>query len=299
MANILDISPRLLRLFVELCETSSVSRSAENLGLSQPAASRGLALLRDALKDPLFVQSGRNIRPTSTALRLEPQIRTLLVDIESLPNSPDIQPEEMGGVVRIATTDYGAIVGLGSVIQEIQNSAPNLGIEIVPLDLQVFNRLLDGRVDLAFFADDPVPSGINFVDLFVDDYVYVVADSHPLARRRKLTVKDIEAYPRLLATIFGDRHKYVDESALGSANVGLWIPYFAAAPLILAESHMVMVIPTRAASFLRNTTKLVTLPIAPSAEPFTYRILWADCSTKDPIIGWLRDQFVQQLKSLP
>ena len=52
--NTLDLN--LLRLFDAVWRTRSVSLAAKQLGLSQPAASQGLARLRHALGDAFTTQ---------------------------------------------------------------------------------------------------------------------------------------------------------------------------------------------------------------------------------------------------
>lgn len=93
----------------------------------------------------------------------------------------------------------------------------------------------------------------------------------------------------------GNRQGYVDDGALGSARPGLWIPYFTAAPLLLAQSEMVMAIPRRAAEALRDTAGLAILRAKPQVKPFTYRLLWAEEFADDPVISWLRTKFVEAL----
>lgn len=288
MVNILDISPRLLMLFLDLCRTSSITRSAENLGLSQPSASRNLATLRDALKDPLFIPSGRGVVPTPTALRLVPQIESMIAQYERLPGAGTASPVEMSGVIRVATTDYGAMVALGPAIRRLQTEAPNLAIEVFPLDNELFPKLLDGRLDFAFYVDDPMPAEIDFCDLFEESHVFVVSSGHPLASLKSLSRSDIDDYPRLLVNIIGDRHAYVDDRSLGRASPGLWIPYFAAAPIVLTQSDMVMALPKRAAEFLMGAAPLTLLPVEPEEAPFTYRLLWSRNVGNDPMISWAR-----------
>ncbi|MFY0613018.1 MAG: LysR family transcriptional regulator [Hyphomicrobiaceae bacterium] len=297
MTHILDLPPRLLRLLVDLCETSSISRTAENLGISQPAASRGLAQLRDALGDTLLKRSGRGLVVTPSAMRIAPQVRAVLHQIERLPLGVSASPPEMRGIVRIASTDYGATVGLAPVLKSLQDAAPNIAFEVLPLDGKLFQKLLDGRLDLAFYADDPLPPGIEFVELFVEEQVYVVARHHPLARRRKLTRQDIDRFPRLLVTIIGDRYGYVDDRGQGEAQPGLWLPYFTAAPLILGQSDMVMTLPRRSAEKMKDTANLVILKLRPENKPFAYRLLWAKGFSDDPINSWLRNAILSHFNA--
>ena len=80
--NIKDLDLNLLRLFDAVWRTRSVSLAAQQLGMSQPAASQGLARLRSVLGDALFERSGAGVRPTPRADRLAQSVQLALGTIE-------------------------------------------------------------------------------------------------------------------------------------------------------------------------------------------------------------------------
>ena len=73
-----------LRVFASVCETGSVSRTAEAFDLNQSTISHTLDKIRTAVRDPLFVKSGRGITPTEKALAILPRVQKILADIEGL-----------------------------------------------------------------------------------------------------------------------------------------------------------------------------------------------------------------------
>jgi len=81
--NIKDLDLNLLRLFDAVWRTRSVSRAAELLDLSQPAASQGLARLRRLLGDGLFVRAGTGVAPTPRAERLALAVQQALATLEN------------------------------------------------------------------------------------------------------------------------------------------------------------------------------------------------------------------------
>lgn len=62
--NIEALDLNLLRLFDAIWRRRSVSQAAEELGLSQPAASQGLSRLRHQLGDVLFHRAPGGVQPT-------------------------------------------------------------------------------------------------------------------------------------------------------------------------------------------------------------------------------------------
>ena len=70
--HINEIDLNLLRLFDAVYRHGSVSRAAEAMQLTQPAASQGLTRLRGLLHDPLFTRAPGGVRPTPRAASRSP-----------------------------------------------------------------------------------------------------------------------------------------------------------------------------------------------------------------------------------
>jgi hypothetical protein len=70
LAGIGIIKMRMLSVFDELYKTRSVSRTAENLNMSQTSVSLALARMRRQFNDALFVRSARGMVPTPHAAEL-------------------------------------------------------------------------------------------------------------------------------------------------------------------------------------------------------------------------------------
>ena len=91
--HIKDLDLNLLRLFDAVYRTRNVSRAAELLDLTQPAASQGLTRLRGLLNDPLFMRAGGGVQPTPRADRLADAVRLALAAIEqALAESAEFEP---------------------------------------------------------------------------------------------------------------------------------------------------------------------------------------------------------------
>jgi DNA-binding transcriptional LysR family regulator len=57
----------LMVVFQAMLENRGVTRAGAALGLSQPAMNAALARLRELFRDPLFVRSGTEMKPTTRA----------------------------------------------------------------------------------------------------------------------------------------------------------------------------------------------------------------------------------------
>ncbi|HEX7791439.1 MAG TPA: LysR family transcriptional regulator, partial [Afipia sp.] len=77
-ANLRNIDLNLLIVFEAVFSTGNISHAARQLALSQPAVSNALTRLREHFDDPLFVRSGRGVKPTNRSLQMITPVREAL-----------------------------------------------------------------------------------------------------------------------------------------------------------------------------------------------------------------------------
>lgn len=82
IAKHLDLN--LLMIFDAILAEGHVTRAAERLAMSQSAVSKGLAQLRQAFGDPLFLRASRGVVPTHRALEIADQVRQAIAALNSL-----------------------------------------------------------------------------------------------------------------------------------------------------------------------------------------------------------------------
>ena len=98
----------LLEVFLRTLERGSVSRAAEDLGMSQGRASKLLRELEDRMGRPLLRRNTHHLVPTEAGLAFAESARALL---ESWDGLLDEHAEERGGRVRlsvVASSELGA-----------------------------------------------------------------------------------------------------------------------------------------------------------------------------------------------
>jgi DNA-binding transcriptional LysR family regulator len=118
-----------------------------------------------------------------------------------------------------------------------------------------------------------------------------VSKDHP-ALSGAIGLDEFLSWPHALVSVFGGRTGVVDDAlaALGRRrHVALWLPYFATAATVVAQSDLILTIPSRAASELARGDALVRFAPPIPIEGFGYRMLWHDRSHADPGHKWLRD----------
>lgn len=101
----------LMKLYIRIAETGSVSAAGRSLGLSQPSASRQLRELETELGTQLIMRSTHDLSFTEAGQEFLSDARRLLGDWESVLERTRLQSGEVKGRIRVAAPS-----GLGQTI---------------------------------------------------------------------------------------------------------------------------------------------------------------------------------------
>jgi len=113
LMDIRSIDLNLLVIFDAMARLRSVNKTAEAVGLSQPATSGALARLRLLFDDALFVRAGSQMEPTPRALELAPVVRRVLQTIEAeVLQQAGFDPARADRSFTILTPDIGEVAFL-------------------------------------------------------------------------------------------------------------------------------------------------------------------------------------------
>jgi len=286
----------LLKALNALIATESITQMGEHLGITQPAASRVMTRLRRAFADPLLVRTSKGYVLTPRAKALGQTTREALAIADQVFSATDFDPQISRRQFRVASTDYGSMVVLNGLVRNVAKQGKMLGIRIEPWKQQTLEDLESGELDLALYADDPVPGDFHTRDLFKESYGALMAKDHPLAQQSDelspLHPSSVKDYPQLVATYPAGRKTEVDDvlGRLGQKSnvMQVAIPYFLAAPWFLKGTDFVMLCPQRAAQALAEHPDIVWRGLASIACDFTYRMVWHERANKDVGLTWLR-----------
>ena len=145
------IDLNLIRAFVTIYETGSVSAAAERLHVSQPSISYTLKRLRDLLGEPLFKRTRDGMAPTYFATQLYEKFRIAISEIEgAIESTRKFDPYLSSRRFRLAMSDLGEIYLLPHLMAALQKIAPDLGFDIVAVEVTKLEEWLNaGKIDAA------------------------------------------------------------------------------------------------------------------------------------------------------
>jgi len=284
-----DIDLNLLRLFDAVYRTRSVSRAAELLGLTQPAASQGLTRLRTLIHDPLFMRSGGGVQPTPKAQRLAAPVRHALATLEqALGETAGFDPARSTRTFRIHMSDIGESRFLPELMIALRERAPGVRVETRPLPREQINEALDaGRIDFAF-GFLPMVKETQRVELLHDRYVVLLREGHPFTRKRRTGRALLEALKELEfvgVRSHADTLRIVQQLQL-EGRMRLVTEHFLVLPSIVRATDLAAVMPHNIASGFEGGYAIVE-PALPQRD-FVVALHWSKRFEADPGNRWLR-----------
>lgn len=188
---------RQLKVFETIARLGSFTRAAEELFLTQPTVSMQIKKLTDAVGLPLFEQVGKKIYLTDAGRELHQTCRGIF---EHLTQFEMIAADMKGlkaGKLRLAvvtTAKYFAPRLLGMFCRQYP------GVEVslkVSNRERVLERLADNQDDLYILGQPPEEVDV-VTQAFLENPLVVLAPvNHPLAKKKKITLKRIAEEPFL------------------------------------------------------------------------------------------------------
>lgn len=153
-----NIDWTLLRSFLAVVETGSLSAAATRIATTQPTLSRHVRELETALGVTLFTRSVRGLEPTEAALGLVDDARTMGAAAEALALKAQGRSQELTGTVRITASVVVANLLLPPLLVCLREAEPHIQVEIVASD--VAQNLLRRDADIALRMFDPTQNAL-------------------------------------------------------------------------------------------------------------------------------------------
>lgn len=189
-----------LRGFCYAARTKSISRAAEKLLLSQPSVSLQIKALERELGAQLFHRHGPRISLTHDGQRLLELARPLVEAIDSLEESfSSLRESADRGVVNIAAGGSTIQYLLPPFVEKYTREHPQVDVRLHNVTGKAGLELLrEGEVDFAIGPMFDTPPDITFHPIVTYEPMLITRPDHPLAKKQRVTLKDVAGYPLIL-----------------------------------------------------------------------------------------------------
>ncbi|MBL0421114.1 LysR family transcriptional regulator [Ramlibacter sp. AW1] len=289
MANI-DL--HTLRVFDEIYKSGSLSKTAERLGLTQPAISIALAKLRRQFDDALFVRIGHTMRPTPQAEGMLPNVQAAIAALEgTLSYRLSFDAATTDTTFRIAMTDIGQIVLLPRLLNELAVAAPHASVEMSNITDRAPQLLESGELDLVVGFAPQFPAGFYQQALFRERFACLARSDHPRIRDAP-TLDAFKAEGHVVVVTSGTGHLIL-ERTLQSLNVHrpvkVRIPNFLGLATIVGTTDYICTLPRRAALIMARDKGIAAWDVPFELPDYVVKQHWHERQMRDPANRWLRE----------
>jgi DNA-binding transcriptional LysR family regulator len=286
------INLNLLTALEALLAEGSVTRAAARAGVTQSAMSHSLRQLRELLGDPLLVRGPGGMTLTPRAEELSAPIRRGLMKLSrALAGGAPFDPARAERRFTILMGDSAAVTVLPPLLEILAREAPGVDVAVRPASGgRAIELLSAGEIDGAILVSPSDRASLRTRRLFTEDFVCLVREDHPEVG----DALPLELFVRLRHALISQRGagpSFVDEALarFGHARrVVLRVPYFLAAPLIVARSDLVLTAPRRVAEQLAKALPLRALPPPVELSSFSTHLVWHERDDADDAHAWLR-----------
>lgn len=189
-----------LRGFCYAAQAGSISKAAERLFLSQPSVSLQIQALEREFKTTLFERRGPKITLTPDGRTLYELAAPLVDEIDTLHETFAAKRGSVEtGRLDIAAGESTILYLLPAFVEKFIASYP--GIELKLHNVTGRDGLAMLRADEIDFAVGSMIESreeIDYQPLFSYDPMLITPLDHPLAEKRKVTIRDVAKYPLIL-----------------------------------------------------------------------------------------------------
>jgi DNA-binding transcriptional LysR family regulator len=183
---------RQLRAFLAVAESLHFGRAAQALFTSQPAVSRLVGALEDAVGTPLLERSTRRVRLTDAGKAFAAECRLAFGHLDLASDAAHRAAQGREGRLRVGYMDFAINGSLPAILRGFREESPGVAVtlEYMPTMVQ-HEALLQGRIDVAFILGElPARSAANTL-VERQQFVALLPEGHRLARRAAVPLADL------------------------------------------------------------------------------------------------------------
>jgi DNA-binding transcriptional LysR family regulator len=182
-----------LEVFLAVAREGRFSRAAEKLYRTQSAVSQSIRKLEDELGEPLFDRSSREGVLTDAGRVLQEYAERLL-NLRGDAQEALVELRELQkGKLAIAANEFTALYLL-PVLAEFRRLHPMIRITVRrSLGSHIPDDVLRHSTELGVLTYDPQESQLCSTVVYLDELIFVVPPSHPLATAHQVSIRQLGA----------------------------------------------------------------------------------------------------------
>ena len=193
---------------IEVEQTRSITKAAENLYMAQPNLSKAIRELEDTVGFPIFVRSSKGVIPTEQGQEFLRYAHNIMLELDKMTKISELSDGAVQSF-RISIP-RGSYIAHGFTEFAAQlDPAKRVMLNVVETNsMQTIQHVLDGQSDLGiiryqmafepYFMDYLQEKQLAFEPIWEFAYLLLFSDKHPLAELRQISETDLEKFTEIV-----------------------------------------------------------------------------------------------------
>lgn len=188
-----------LRCFLAVAEQRHFTHAARELGLAQPSVSSQVRRLESELGSELFHRMKGNVTLTPAGEALLPFARRILADVDAASSELRESGAQVRGRLSIGATPSLAATLVPPVLARFHAAYPAVDLALREAGSgDLVAALEEGALDVALVILPVRHDVLETQPLLREELVLALARTHPLAKRRTISVADLRDVPLVM-----------------------------------------------------------------------------------------------------
>lgn len=180
------------KIFADLVETKSFSKSAKLNGITQSAVSQQARAMERHFKALLIDRSQKQFQLTREGQRVYDASKEMLHTYEKLLSELQEMKKVISGTIRISTIYSIGLHELPPFIKKFLHDYPSVNVRVeYRRSNLVYEDILHNAVDFGLVAFPVKQRQIEVLPFRNDHLVVIAHPQHPVAKRREVEIKDL------------------------------------------------------------------------------------------------------------
>ena len=182
-----------LKVFCDLAELRSFSKTAEKHLLSQSAVSQQLAQLEIAHKCQLVNRKKRPIELTKEGQLLYAAAKDMVERYEQLRSELNVLKSSAANRINVAAIFSIGMHALPNYVKRFMVKYPNVNVHIEYLEAsRIYELILAGDIDIGLVAVPKRDKRLEVYDFVDEPLVFVCSPKHPLAQEPEIDIHKVQ-----------------------------------------------------------------------------------------------------------
>jgi DNA-binding transcriptional LysR family regulator len=192
---------RHVELIAELYDCGSILKAARRLSLTQPTVTKALRDVESTLGVQLFERSNRGLEPTAYGEIFARHAKIVLAQLRHAAEELESLRAGYSGKVTVGTLLAASASILPDAIAMLKKQRPAVAISVVVGTYDILMpSLLVGDLDMVLgrLPEEGRSRALVYEEFYAEPICVVARRGHPLARKRRLSLRELANEPWLL-----------------------------------------------------------------------------------------------------